>query len=424
MVSLELQLLRVFIDNRQIYDQYREAVDVDLFENKPIRRLYYALDELYKSVGDSTSVQALGAYLNATTTNSSTDSEAAEFLAILDGAGIDAASQLTIADTIIKRQTVYEIARRCVSAASTGAISSDGFDTLSSSIRGMLDKHDESQRIEEEGSDFVEGSLRELVESTFQKHGLRWRLASLNRTLGSLRVGDFGFVFARPETGKTTFLADQVSFMATQVPSVYGEERVILHFNNEEQGPKVRLRYMQAALGLPLPELLRDLDGYYRQYLDLTGDRIKIVDSPTITKAQVERLCKKYKPALIIFDQLDKVGGFEADREDLRLGSIYQWAREIAKAYCPVIAVSQADGTGEGVKWLTMANVANAKTAKQAEADWILGIGKQAKEGYELCRYLNISKNKLLGDDDSDPADRHGKMEVIIQPELARYSDG
>lgn len=211
--------------------------------------------------------------------------------------------------------------------------------------------------------------------------------------------------------------------MAEQIPRVYGEERLILHFNNEEQGPKVRLRYIQAALGLPLQTLLKDLDGYYRQYLDLTGERIKIVDSPQITKMQVERLCKKYKPALIIYDQLDKIGGFEADRDDLRLGSIYQWAREIAKSFAPSIAVCQADGTGEGVKWLTMSHVALAKTAKQAEADWILGIGKQHKEGYELSRYLNISKNKLLGDDDSDPANRHGKIETIINPEIARYID-
>ncbi len=62
----------------------------------------------------------------------------------------------------------------------------------------------------------------------------------------------------------------------------------------------------------------------------------------------------------------------------------------------PVIAVCQADGSGEGVKWLNMGNVANAKTSKQAEADWILGIGKTNDEGLEYMRHFCISKNKLV----------------------------
>jgi hypothetical protein len=138
----------------------------------------------------------------------------------------------------------------------------------------------------------------------------------------------------------------------------------------------------------------------------------------------VERVCRRYKPKLVIFDQIDKITGFEADREDLKLGAMYQWAREIAKDLdCAVIGVCQADGSGEGQKWLTMGNVANAKTAKQAEADWIVGIGKVADVGYENLRYLNASKNKLAGDEDTDPTLRHGKREVLIRAEIARYED-
>jgi hypothetical protein len=104
-------------------------------------------------------------------------------------------------------------------------------------------------------------------------------------------------------------------------------------------------------------------------------------------------------------------------------GAIYQWARELAKKYAPSIGVCQADGSGEGQKWLTMANVSNAKTSKQAEADFILGVGKTHDEAAEYIRYINISKNKLMGDADSEPALRHGRFEVIIEPEIARYKD-
>ncbi len=270
---------------------------------------------------------------------------------------------------------------------------------------------------EEEVSDFVNDDLEDLYSDHVETTGLRWRLQSLNRMLGSLRKGDFGFLFARPESGKTTFLASEVSYFAEQT------DGVILWFNNEEQGSKVALRVYQASLGVTTQELYANVDENNRRYQELTGRRIKIVDNASITKHDVERLVKKYKPALILFDQLDKVKGFNNDREDLRLGEIYQWARELAKMYCPVIAVSQADGSGEGKKWLTMDNVANAKTAKQAEADWILGIGKSHDEGLEYIRHLHASKNKLLGDPDSEPHLRHGRIDVIIDPSIARYKD-
>jgi len=264
---------------------------------------------------------------------------------------------------------------------------------------------------------FVTDNLGELYEGSVNQQGLRWRLGTLNRMLGSLRKGDFGFIFARPESGKTTFLASEVSRFAEQTTAP------ILWFNNEEQGSKVMLRIYQASLGLTLEELFSNLDEHKRRYHELTGGRIKLYDSGSISKSDVERIVYQVKPSLIIFDQIDKIKGFVNDREDLRLGSIYQWARELAKEYCPVIGVCQADGTGEGQRWLTMANVSSAKTSKQAEADWIVGIGKTNEDGMEYVRHLHASKNKLVGDSDSDASLRHGRLDVLIKPEIARYAD-
>ena len=265
--------------------------------------------------------------------------------------------------------------------------------------------------------EFVTDDLEVLVNDSVSQPGLRWRLNTLNRMLGSLRIGDFGFIFARPETGKTTFLASEVTHMATQASGP------ILWLNNEEQGNKVMIRCYQAALGLTMTELFRDLPGNKAKFMEMTHGNIKMYDSGHIHKKTVERICKQLKPSLIVVDQIDKIQGFDNDREDLRLGTIYQWGRELAKEHAPVIGVCQADGTGEGVKWLTMAHVANAKTAKQAEADWILGIGRIHDVGYDTIRYLHASKNKLAGDTDSNPELRHGRLEVLIDAEHARYGD-
>lgn len=273
------------------------------------------------------------------------------------------------------------------------------------------------QKNKEEKLDFVTDDLEILLDENIKQHGLRWRLQCLNRSLGSLRKGDFGFIFARPETGKTTFLASEVSNFILQTTSN------ILWVNNEEQGSKVMLRVYQAFFGVTIQELYGNIQHYRKLFKEHTGSRFKLYDAAQINKTTVETLCREHLPALIIFDQLDKIEGFKAEREDLLLGAKYQWARELAKQYGPVIGVSQADGTGEGIRWLTMAHVANAKTAKQAEADWILGIGSISDPGWESIRFLNISKNKLIGDSDSDSTLRHGRLMATIEPTIARYTD-
>lgn len=64
--------------------------------------------------------------------------------------------------------------------------------------------------------EYVTHNLEELLTHSYADSGLRWRLNCLNKSLGSLRPGDFGFIFARPETGKTTFLASEITAMLSQ----------------------------------------------------------------------------------------------------------------------------------------------------------------------------------------------------------------
>lgn len=265
--------------------------------------------------------------------------------------------------------------------------------------------------------EFVTTDLEVLVNNVVNTPGLRWRLDCLNKSLGSLRKGDFGFIFARPETGKTTFLASEVSSMLDEA------EKPIIWFNNEEQGEKVMMRFYQAYFGVTLDTLLANAKQYKKLFHERVGDKFILVDNAGIDCRAIERIVYSVQPSLIIYDQIDKIKGFKADRDDLVYGAIYQWARELSKTYAPTIGVCQADGSGEGQKWLSMGNVSNAKTSKQAEADWILGLGKTHEETAEFIRYINLSKNKLMGDKDSIPSLRHGRFEVLIQPEIARFRD-
>ncbi len=268
--------------------------------------------------------------------------------------------------------------------------------------------------------EFVDSSLQKILFEQKQTPGLRWRLKILNKALGSIRPGDFGFFFARPEVGKSCMLASEVGFMGTQLKEDAGP---IIYFNNEEQGGKMQLRMYQSVLGLTVPELEKNMAMYEKKYMELTKDKIKIKDSAIISRYLVEAMCDKFKPSLAVFDQLDKVDGFHSDREDIRLGKIYIWARELAKTYCPVIGVCQADGSGEGVRYLTMSNVSNSKTSKTAEADFIVGIGSDGGFGQQNLRGIHILKNKLIGDDMSDEKYRHFKGDVLIRAAKQQFED-
>ena len=391
---IELNILKYLLDINN-YNKYRIYITIN--NNKEIELLYNILDTMIESYNRTITVEEFRV------TCVSKDSS----LSFL----IDQMESLPVAEEVVA-DVVKEMMHR--SFAHQHALLAI---EVSQGKKPMIDLIDNLNKVEDkkdvESIEFVSDDAEDIYGKDEERGGgLQFRLKSLRESLGGLHRGDFGFIFARPESGKTTFLASEVTHFASQTT------QPILWFNNEERSEKVKSRLHSAALGLTKQEIMEDPDGHVQKYMDITKGNLKLVDQSgeKLHKKWVERIVKEVNPALIIFDQLDKITGFgKEEREDLKLGAAYIWARQIAKQYCPVIGVSQADVSAEGKQWLHMDNVANAKTAKQAEADFIIGIGKSHKLGLEHIRYLHLSKNKLTG--------IHAKMEVIIDAPTARYED-
>ena len=413
-----IPIIKYIIYNKDNYNTYYKDININK-EQKELYNIYITIPKLFGKFGsiDSFSVDDLEIFFYdqyPVLKSSEREMYASIFEQIRSSEVSSEIASQSLAESK-KRATASKLADVSF-AISQGKAS---VEDLADILEDLRQTENYEKQTPENGleNQFVTDDLEELYNETIATPGLRWRLKALNESLGSIRKGDFGFVFARPETGKTTWLASEITFMASQT------DKPILWINNEETGTKVMTRCYQAALGLTLTELYSNRESAKEKYKELTGNRIKLYDSAATSKTDVERLCKELNPSLVVFDQIDKIKGFDNDREDLRLGSIYTWARELAKDYCPVIGICQADGQGEGVKWLTMGHVSNAKTAKQSEADWILGIGKSNDDGMEYIRCLHLSKNKLTGDSDTIPELRHGKMQVLIEPTSARYRD-
>ncbi len=410
----ELAIIKLFLVYEH-WNNYAHLVQVDLFSQRELQLVYRCLNNHHlvnEGVDLSTVDLSLLVYANNPIGK---DKEYYDLLFTnLNSIEVSKESCLSYLVSLKRNKILRDLA-----LASYEVSEGKGKQETVDDLVKVYSELESNQKQEENQTEFVSTSLQELSDLAVSLPGLKWRLKALNQSLGPLRKGDLGMVFARPEVGKTTFLASEISLFLQQLTP----ENPCLWINNEEQGYKVVMRIIQAYFGLPMSKIYENIGYYDKKFQEEAGNKLKFLDSATVSRTQVEQLCKQHNPGLIVFDQIDKIKGFVGEQEHLRLGTIYNWTRELAKEYAPVINICQADGTAEGVRYLTMQHVSGSKTSKQAEADWILGIGAVHDPGWETVRFLNISKNKLHGDKDTDPKLRHGKMEVLIQPEIARYKD-
>jgi replicative DNA helicase len=414
-MNINIILLKLFL-NKDYFTKYSKIINLDYFKNnnKELFKIFLTLFELHKTSEDSltTNDLALAFYTNYPLTKDDERVIIDATLEQVDNVEVDEERALEY----LNKHNIQTVSTQIAIKALEVSQGKADIET----VRELLDSLEVVEETEPEEL-FVTHSLEELVNANVLQEGLRWSLKTLNKTIGSLRKGNFGFVFARPETGKTTFLASEITGMARQA-----KERglgPVVWLGNEEPMGDVMLRCYQAAFEVTTQELYTNLPYYEEHYAETIGTHLKLLDKPEYGKADIERVLKEYQPSLIVFDQIDNIRWVDGERFDLKMKAIYTWARNLAKIYGPVIGICQAGGTGEGKKWLTMNDVDSSHTAKQSTADFILGIGKTNTEGEEYQRFFSISKNKLGRDMDCLPDLRHARLPVTILPDIAKYRD-
>lgn len=287
-------------------------------------------------------------------------------------------------------------------------------------ISDMIEEYNSSKlRIgKAQESLFVDSSLSNLLHEEQQRSGLHWRLSCLNNDIGELRGCSLGHVYARPDTGKTSFLVSEVTNFASQL----GDDECIIWFNNEEKGSKVQLRLYQSVLQASKTQIETFSDRAEQEFERLGGKKIFIYDDSSISVEDIDQLLNEFHCRLIVVDQGDKVK-FAGDKNFStveRLKVLYGKFRELAKKYdIPVITVGQASAEAENMKWLSLNHMDFSKTGKPGELDWAIGIGKLHKDsdnGIDSVRYISLSKNKM-----KDGV--HGHHSVYFNSMCALYLD-
>lgn len=272
-------------------------------------------------------------------------------------------------------------------------------------LRSLVDEY------ESEVKRKVKIPVVELSEDLFDEDknntGFRWAWDCLNESMRPLRGGDFIILAGRPDKGKTTAIAHNLTAMAPQVSKVYpGQHRQILWFNNEGPGKRIMKRIIQSTLGVPLSKVIEKQNAgtLWDEYEQLIGgDKfiIKVIDIHGFRSWQVEEILKQMPPALVVFDMIDNIR-FDGEminggqRTDQMLEAMYQWGRDMAVRYdCPIIATSQISAEGDGLAFPTLSMLKDSKTGKQGAADAIITLGAKNEAAYNNIRFIGLTKNKL-----------------------------
>ena len=276
-------------------------------------------------------------------------------------------------------------------------------------IVSMIDKHKTS--ITEDKEPAVSKEISEVIDLLNVTTKWKFNIPILKHQIGGIGDGNLMIAFARPETGKTAFW---VSLCAA--PDGFCAQGAKVHaFINEEPAIRTQIRAISAYTGMTRDEILENKSSAQIKWSGIK-DNLFMFDTVDWSMDDIDAHCEKNKPDIIVIDQLDKINvkGTYA-RTDEKLRQIYTSVREIAKRRnCAVIAISQASADAHNRNSISFDQMENSKTGKAAEADLIIGIGRNANTDAEnKIRTLCISKNKING--------YHGEPVCTIRRSISRY---
>jgi len=389
-------LLGLFLSRRDVYDKYSGNVPHHLLEPET-ETIIADIAEWYASHNDSIvpkDIQKFWEFCKLVRHSGMSEPKLNALKEIIKHA-IKAAGGAEAADilrSLVLRDHAGKIAERA-DRFSAGDTSFPFFDEL-------LDAVEVAQQeagIHNHHSQEVSLDINRIMDNlTNLSTGLSWRNDFLQDALGAIRKGNFVMIAGFVDSGKSTLLSSEITYMASQLDP----DEKVLYFNNEEQGDRVAARFIQSAIGWSLDEIDRNKAEAMKRYeQEMGGDRNKIIliDSEygPITPGLIRKKTREYKVGLMVFDQLYKIKGFKRYGDDKlgQLQDVFEYGRTLAKTTCPVIAIHQARGDAAGQQRIEMQQLAGSQQAVQGELDAIVTIGydPQCSQTFATCMSLRTN---------------------------------
>lgn len=264
---------------------------------------------------------------------------------------------------------------------------------------------------EEEEEDYCGESVESLIAEEAAGAGLRMKLLPkrLNELCkGKARRGHHIVLYARPETGKT----------AATLTLAYGfalQDLSVIIFGNEEPVADTRMRAICCFTGMDEEEVKAD-PAKAQSILDKRGwKNIRFIPLHPGTPKQIEKYVERYKPDVIIVDQIRNLNvGAETRVNQLEMAATSM--RNIAKKYnCLAISITQAGDSADNKLVLEMGDIDFSNTGIPATADLMVGIGVNKEYEMHGLRMLSLPKNKIGG--------VHGNFQVKFNARTSRVED-
>lgn len=271
---------------------------------------------------------------------------------------------------------------------------------------------------------FVEPDIHEILEEQAKDDGLKFRQIPLQEHIKGL-VPPVNFAIAAgSDSGKTSLIADALTYMAPQCAKRY-PNRPIIWLSNEGVSREIWPRVYASALGKDALEMAKmTKDKLYQEYAKaLGGNRsiIKILDIHGWSMAQIASLIEEMQPIIVVIDMLANVRLAGVEKRHERVEALAQELREL-EAIHDFIGFSTFQLSADGLNEMfpPMDAIKDTKIGMQGAMDVILMMGRLNDPSYAQNRWLSTPKNKrkMVGKPGNVQA------EVFFQPDIARFIDG
>ena len=401
---IEKQMIRLML-NKKFYTQHKGILSPTVFAGD-VSSLYETIQKAHEKYEDDIKVDELYSLHTAIFNPALTRAAKEKFSELVEDIKEIQEPSKEIAKDILKILSDRDLAQR-IAVEATEIF--NGKDANFTEITGMIEKH--KTNIDEEKEPAITSNIDEVISLLDVTTKWKFNIPVLKENVGGIGGGNLMIAFARPETGKTAFW---VSLCAG--PEGFAEQGAKVHaFINEEPAIRTQIRAISAYTGMTREEILLEKNAAQNVWNEIK-DNIKMFDTVDWSIEDIDAHCEKNKPDIIVIDQLDKINvkGTYA-RTDEKLRQIYTNVREIAKRReCAVIAISQASADAHNRNSISFDQMENSKTGKAAEADLIIGIGRNSNTDAEnKIRTLCVSKNKING--------YHGEPVCTIRRSISRY---
>lgn len=389
---MELTLIRSLMD-KDFYDETRGNRCPEKLFTKDVRKIKSTIDtamDQYQRDLTVDEVQALFFAANPTLTTAQKHAYELQFDRIRkeEVMGADIATEVL---SNMFRQVVGE------EVANLGFQYVNGDQTTMEPLRNILDQYQEdftpSIRI-----NYVDNSIDNLTAIAANNTKWQFNIQSLHHSVQGLDNGMLFVIGARSNVGKSSFHSSLCA-----APHGWAHQGAkILVLCNEEKPERVASRYMTAATGMTMAQIIADKTTAHRLY-DPIKDNLKFVDATGKTMKWAEAVIKKHKPEIVVLDIGSKFaedGASSNNHETLKANAVY--ARNIGKLYgCLVVYCTQLSAEAEGKIVLSQAMIEGSKTGLAGESDLMILVARNPPMNDQTeddgMRYLNIVKNKISG---------------------------